>query len=188
MKLLVTFLFIAMLAGCATVKRIESLSNSTSSDITGAIALKPISAISHGKTIRFNIKKGLSPSIRRVNDGKDYYEIIELYGNADSNFNFTISSFCDCLGFRKWAVHPVATLYNANGEVIANESLTNNPMIKNINGKFPSDGNYKLIVVADNSKNGVQIGYAQAYAQGVPIFSLPITIHHEGLVQVQWNK
>jgi ribosomal protein S2 len=82
----------------------------------------------------------------------------------------------------------VAYVFDSAGGLIANEEKIVDPKVKVLKGVFPSDGIYKVVVVADNTNKGKKIGEAIGYLAGLPVFAIAETIHPTGLVQVSWHK
>lgn len=184
-KTIVILSLVAGLAACTTIERAETQASPRNS--RNANVASPIAKVSRGETIKIAINSKRSPAVQRPGGGNDFYEIVEVAGTGAENFSFTISAACDCFGFRKWTIHPVAKLYSADGELVVQTQPSEVVTVKKLSGTFPSSGTYHLHVIADNSMNGKTIQELPAYVQGLPIFTIPMKIHSEGAVRIHWS-
>ena len=115
------------------------------------------------------------------------FEGVGVEGKAGERVAITVISICDCLGFRKWAVYPVAQLLKENGDLVASEKIEN-PKVKNLTGIFPETGRYKILVIADNTNEGKKLGDIAGYIGGLQVLTIPEKVHPTGLMQVNWTK
>jgi hypothetical protein len=187
MKILVSLVLSLTLISCASVKRTDIEATTTYSDVkTAALATKPLIEVKYSDFVNVKISD-ISPSVSGKS-APNKFEVISLAGVKDQAFTVVISSLCDCLGFRKWTVYPVAYMFDSAGGLVANEEKIVDPKVKILKGTFPNDGVYKIVVIADNTNKGKKIGEAIGYLAGVPVFAVAETIHPTGLIQVNWQK
>lgn len=183
--LTIALLLFSILSGCASVKRTEIATDKVYPDVrTAALDTKPIINAKYGDFVNVKIEN-ISPSVNGEKS-PNKFEAIGIDAIKGQPFTVQVSSICDCLGFRKWIVSPVPYLFSQDGELIAQEQIIS-PTLKILKGIFPTDGQYKIIVVADNTHEGKKIGDALGNL-GVVHFSLPEEVHPTGLIQVNWLK
>lgn len=185
-----------LFVGCVPVtdlKRTEGFADKKISEISGAPkVMKPVGALVAGKVVKITLDDKLSPVLAQ--DGVDSrFELLEVTGKKDQPFSMNIVAGCDCLGFAKKSVNPVAYLLDNTGAVVARETPNERPeddtqykMFKTMKGKFPSDGTYFVAVVADyHGARDVRVGDAVGYIGVVPI-KKAIYQYPTGDVYVSW--
>lgn len=149
-------------------------------------ALSPTGTLSPGASTKLVISEKKSPSLKqgRLNNR---FEILEVNGRKGQPFIFTTLAVCDCLGFRKWAVFAAPSLVDQTGQVVAHDKPGYAPEMRTIDGVFPEDGRYYLVVVADRKFEGSEMGQIAATGlTGLPIMGIPLTVHPTGDLIVQW--
>jgi hypothetical protein len=184
-KMLSVAIFSIVLTACASVTRTDVATNKIYPNIKAAVLdTKPLINVTYGEFVNVKIEN-VSPSVSGQKS-LNKFEVVGLDGIKNQPFTIGVNSVCDCLGFKKWAVYPVAYLFDDSGAVIAQEKI-GDPMSKILTGVFPADGHYKVLVIADNTNEGKKIGDAVGY-MGAFKFSLAETVHPTGLIQVNWQK
>lgn len=184
---------IFLLSGCVSMMgntRNKSASVDTYHDISTAVRdISPILEISKGDFKNINIDKDASPKILRE-DRVEYFEVVELTGQENTAFSIVVASLCDCLGFRKWAVLADPFMFGPDGspvEIKKDGTLE----VQTLTGTFPKSGTYKILIIANakylEQRMGSIHGYWD-YSNSASGFTLPLTVHPTGLVQVTWNK
>lgn len=182
-----------LLSGCVSMMgntRNKSASVDTYHDISIAVRdTSPILELSKDDFKNINIDKDASPKIFRE-DRVEYFEIVELIGKENSAFSITVASLCDCLGFRKWAVLADPFMFGPDGSPV-DLKKGGTLEVQTLTGSFPKSGTYKIIIIANtkylDQKMGNINGYWD-YSNSASGFTLPLTVHPTGLVQVAWNK
>lgn len=189
--LMIATLFI--LSGCISMignARNKPVNIDTYHDInTAAKDIPAILELQKDSFENININKDVSPKINR--EGRvEYLEMVQLKGKKDDRFSIVISSLCDCLGFRKWAVLADPFMFSPEGTPI-NLKKEGTLITQNITGTFPQDGTYKLMIIANtkylDQKMGSINGYWD-YSNSASGFSLPLTVYPTGVVQVEWGE
>lgn len=185
-KFLLPLVLISLLSACANVERKESAADKMYKDAkSAAVATQPLMSVQKGKFVNIDITSN-SPSIQGQKK-PNKFEVVSVNGRKDQKFNFIVAALCDCLGFRKWSIAPEAYLFDNNGELVAQET-TLNPIAKSLTGSFPADGEYKVLVVADDTNDGSPIAEVPIQLGLVPVATLPQTVHPTGIVQVYWRQ
>lgn len=197
-RLPLVLLSVLLFAGCAGVpvtdlKRTEGFADKKISAIADAPkVMKPVGVLALGKVVKITLDEKISPVFTQ--DAVDSrFELVELVGKKDQPFSINVVAECDCLGFAKKAVAPVAYLLDSSGAVVAQETPNERPvddvlykMFKTVKGKFPADGSYYLAVVADyHGARSVRVGDAVGYIGFVPI-KKAIYQYPTGLVYIGW--
>lgn len=174
-----------LLIGCTSVKRSEPASKQVYSSVKDvALNVNPIVTVPYGKHVVLNIEDS-SPSIQGKR-APNKVEVVAVEGTADKPFAITVTTRCDCLGFRKYSVYPIASLVDQMGESIGT-SQDIGPKTRVLKGVFPANGLYKVVVIADNTKEGEKLSDVNAYVGGIPIFTIPEVVHPTGKVEVNFQ-
>lgn len=186
-RFLAPVLALSMLSGCASITRSQFAGDQTYTALDAAMkTTSPIGDIKFGDARRIRID-ATSP-LMDTPAQRGRFESVTINGRKGSNYQLTIAGVCDCLGFRKWSVAPKAFLFNDRAELIA-EGTQVNPQIQTLLGKFPEDGIYRILVIADDSRTGERLSSVQG---GVPagavfipnVFTIPVSSHPTGIVSV----
>lgn len=192
-KSLAMLSMLLLLSGCTSMMgntRSKSTDVDTFHNISDAVKnTSPVLDVKKGDFKNINIDAEASPKIER--EGRiEYFEVVELNGVANSNFSITVASLCDCLGFRKWAVLAETFIFAPDGTPIEFKK-DGTPETQILTGKFPKDGKYKILVIADtkylDQTMGTIHGYLD-YTNSASGITLPLTVHPTGLIQVAWDK
>jgi hypothetical protein len=185
--ILATALLMLFLTACASVTRTEGASGEKYDGLAlAAMKSKPLAQLEPGRHVNLKLTE-LSPtvSLGRV-VGK--FEMLGLRGTKDQTFKIHVMALCDCLGFRKWSVSPVVYLLGPRGEVIAKEGVVD-PKTRLLEGAFPADGDYQLLIIADTSALGSRLADVVAYNPNTgSAIVMAETAHATGTVGVRWNK
>jgi hypothetical protein len=197
-RLLLVLTSVLLFAGCAGVpvtdlKRTEGFADKKISDISNAPkVMKPVGALAFGKVVKISLDDKLSPVFTQ--DGVDSrFELLEVIGKKDQPFLINVVAECDCLGFAKKSVAPIAYLLDSTGTVVVHETPNERPeadlmykMFKTLRGKFPADGTYYVAVVADyHGARNVRVGDAVGYIGFIP-FKKAIYQYPTGVVYLGW--
>lgn len=178
--------------GCATIDRSQFDGDKKYDDISAAVEnVKSIGRVVYGDIEKMEIGKD-SPLLKS-RDASGRFELVELSGRAGQTYWITVAAKCDCLGFRKWSIIPKSFLIDKEGNVLS-KGVFASPVVSYVEGRFPRDGEYYLLVVADDSNIGkkvgdISIGVAipgQPFLPGV--FNVAMTAHNTGLVQINWER
>ncbi|MDP1635875.1 MAG: hypothetical protein Q8L69_14490 [Gallionellaceae bacterium] len=199
-KRLVSILTAAfILAGCASVpvtdlKRTDAHGDKRISDIASATkVMKPVGSLAYGKVVKITLDNKMSPILTQ--DAVDSrFELVEVAGKKDQPYTINVVASCDCLGFAKKSVAPVAYLLDAAGVVVAQEVPNERTeddilyrMFKSLKGKFPADGIYYVAVVADyHGGRNIRVGDAVGYIGFIP-FKKAIYQYPTGDVFLGWQ-
>lgn len=174
-KILALFAVLFIVSGCASVARSDYAGDKKYADIQSAMQhTAPLAQLVPGAV--HSVKISTDSPLLDSPSGKGRFERIAIKGRKGESFSFALVGVCDCLGFRKWMVAPYAYLLDASGAVVA-PKMPGQPPI----GKFPADGDYALMVVADSVSNGTNIGYLVG-----GLLTLPLISHPTGIVNVTW--
>jgi hypothetical protein len=120
----------------------------------------PTSPIVLNESHEFELK--ISDSVMTYGEKEKIYTNYKVYNfdlKSNKKYRLTISSICDCFGFKKYIFIPLASILDQNGRTIKMEELPdsfdyrNGPLSLNktwiINNT--ADGNYKLYVASNNT-------------------------------------
>lgn len=174
------------LGGCAsTASRSEASSSQIyTSAKEGAASVKPIVTMQRGQNIHIFIES-TSPQV----DGKrvpNKFEVVGIEGKRGEPYTIVVAPRCDCLGFRKWSVYPVASMLDQNGEPVGTVEQVG-PKNRVLRGTFPQDGVFKLVLIADNTEEGTKLGNVAGFIGGVTVFNIAETVHGTGRVEVNFQ-
>lgn len=192
-KSLAMLSMLLLLSGCTSMMgntRSKSTDVDTFHNIADAVKnTSPVLDVKKGDFRNINIDAEASPKIER--EGRiEYFEIAELNGVRNADFSITVASLCDCLGFRKWAVLADSFIFSPDGTPVEVKK-DGTPEVQILTGKFPKDGKYKILVIANtkylDQKMGTIHGYLD-YTNSASGITLPLTVHPTGLIQVAWDK
>lgn len=174
----------ALLAGCAGIARNEDASTQVFREVrAAALSIKAIGAVERGQSNTLKIGSG-SPSLQSQ-DTAGRFEIVSINGEKQRAFKLSVTGLCDCTGFRKWTVAPLAYLVDGSGNVISRlDSL--GPTVVVLNGTFPYDGVYKLVVVADSTRADAKVGELGVGSGSLilGLIGIPLTAQSTGKVAV----
>lgn len=180
-----------VLSGCAGIVRTDNAGDKKYSDVKAAkLDTKAIGEVNYGDFKNIKISAN-SPSIDSASL-KGRYEVVSVHGEKDKPFEITVAGICDCLGFRKWSIVPFSYLVDETGNTVSTGKFAT-PNVQLLAGTFPADGNYYVLIVADSVSAGKGVGevYAGLMAGGIykpDAFTISMTSHPTGIVQVNWPK
>lgn len=175
----------ASLVACSNVRRTEVPASEKYTDIKSAVKnIKPLSNIEYGKFIRLNIND-LSPSVY-LDDAAGRFEVVGIQGSKNQSFQIVLQSICDCTQFRNVTTSPLVYLLDSMGEVIAKEEIVDY-RTRVLKGAFPSDGDYRVLVIANNKNEGKAVGEGFVYIGGMR-FADPEFIHPTGMIRISWPQ
>ncbi|MGB7293343.1 MAG: hypothetical protein WBD99_14305 [Thermodesulfobacteriota bacterium] len=162
--------------GCAASPQslydsIESVaSNSVANKFSEAIKFGEAEEIVPNEIVEFELGTG-NPVIELGNGHRyrTFYRLFEFTGSAGSMVSFRIKTSCKCISvLRETIVYPVAYILDYNGNVLRSDPrewerkhdfiLTGLSYEGLWGAKIPEDGEYFLLVAADNSFVGVVLG------------------------------
>lgn len=183
-------IFLALtLSACASITRSQFAGDQTYTAFDSA--LKTAGPIGHVKMgDARNIRIDTTSPMLNMPTRHGRFESVTIDGRKGSQYQVTIWAPCDCLGFRKRSVAPLAFLFNDRGDLIA-EGAQTSPQSRFLSGAFPEDGTYRVLVIADDSRTGEKLSSVNLDLPGavyIPdAFSIPVKSHPTGIVQVNYQ-
>jgi len=200
MKLATRLLFVIFglnLVGCASgMKDYNSFvmpNNSIASSTQELLELRPANSLRFNKEQIWNIT--FSDPILKLNNIKSNYRAFSFQGNTTKQFTIEIWSRCDCLGFNKTVMHPIAFIIDNEGEVInkSNVKFASGRMgwtrPANIYGKWigklEKDETYYLIIAADNRSLGKSVGSFEATNYATPYAPIRMSLSHYPIGEIE---
>lgn len=179
-----------LLSSCATTRTKDLSAEIFKDPAKASETVKPLVSVTYKHFVNLRIDDDLSPSLRRPDNGQNYFEVVGLEGKKDQPFHLAIYAICDCLGFSKTAILPDGLLYDTQGHLIARSKRSKkDPRMTELRGTFPKTGPYHLLVIADSTHEDEKIGHVVDYSNIVTgLFPPSIEISTEGKAQVAWKK
>ncbi|MDR2837203.1 MAG: hypothetical protein LBV49_01325 [Azonexus sp.] len=187
---IITLIFLILLSGCAT-SRSNYLGGKEVRNMESAVSdIEPLKKIELGKSIKIQISE--SSPILITENIRGRFETFELSGTKDKDYHISVAAICDCIGFRKHSIAPAAYLLDKDGAILSSGNTTGTTF-QILLGKFPENGKYYFLVVADNRFDGERVGsLAGPMTIGrlpVPVdFSFPLTGQTTGSAFIHWEK
>jgi len=186
-KFIIMVSSIALLTGCASSspstlysllsKSSEKIALANVEVIKNTTAI-PLPSKVHGFSLeRESFEITSRDSLIDFGDYKSNYKLFSFQMNKGDVFRIEVISFCDCLGFDKRILVPVAYVFNENGEKIdhriVSAGATSGVAIVDVNieAKAPLNGKYYLLVAANNSKPGRVVGGELLLPDGRPLIT-----------------
>jgi len=168
-------LILSLFAGCAASPKgvYKSLSsadrNSVAYTFADAINFANPIEITNAEKFEFKLEEG-DPVIE-LDHGRpfrSYYKLIKFDGNGGQTFSFKITSLCQCYTvFRETIIYPIAFILDSEGDVLSSipikwkrkhDFLLTGLEIEGLwEAELPEDGNYFLLIAADNSYVGLTL-------------------------------
>lgn len=194
MKKIFTILaFISFVSGCASVAtRTDNASDKKYTSVQAAVQeTTALTNLIKGKTKGIQIKSESPYMLSNETSGR--FEVVQLQGTKDEPFTIIANAKCDCWGFRKWSVMPIIYVTDNSGNVIV-KNATPGSSVNVIQGTFPQDGKYSVLIGADEKSEGRVARTEQAsiaFANGIYIpnaFTVAIKSHPTGDVDVTWAQ
>lgn len=239
LKIIVAVIIALLMASCTVTRKTEVTTAKIYTDIQSAsLATEPVVSVTYKGFVRINI--GDNAPLITGEKSPNKFGVIGVTGKKNEDFTIVVRAECDCtpppltfdfnsylntLNFKERAVSPIAYLLNTDGEVVAQGQTTNIRAILGLpektlkgelpvlllKGKFPSDAQYKVIVIADNTNSGMKIAEIVKSGNGagaggltgaiiftaldmliemdlIPWPTTPVVAHPTGLIWVQWIK
>jgi len=135
------------LTGCSTVSRNEPADNKLYLTVQDAASgVKPITSLVYGRFVNVKISD-FSPALS-IGKSSNRYEVASVNGKEKQPFSISVTSICDCLGFNKWQISPIAYLTTSTGEIVASSPIQGS-VIAPLSGVFPKSAEYRVVVIAN---------------------------------------
>ncbi len=193
MKLAARLLFVIFglnLVGCASgMKDYNTFvlpNSSIASSTQELLKLKPANSLRFNKEQIWDIT--FNDPIMELNNIKSNYRAFSFEGNISKQFTIEIWSRCDCLGFNKTIMHPMAFIIDGDGEVVNQSNIKfasgrmgwSRPanVYGKWTGKVEKDETYYLIIAADNRSLGKSVGSVDATNYAAPHAPIRISLSH----------
>ncbi len=200
MKLATRLLFVIFglnLVGCASgMKDYNTFvlpNNSIASNTQELLELKPAKRLKLNEEQIWDIT--FRDPILELNNIKSNYRAFSFSGNDTKQFTLEIWSRCDCLGFNKTVMHPLAFIINGNGEVLRDSQIKfgsgrmgwTRPanLYGKWTGRFDKKETYYLIVAADNRSLGKSVGSFDATNYATPYAPIRMSLTHYPIGEIE---
>ncbi len=195
------FLFVSytLLAGCQSTakKDYSQLLNSNNVALTNSEAIDNSTAIALNSSKPTETKITLKDSVIQFGKYRSNYKLFEFNGIKSAAYSIELRSLCDCLGFSKTVLYPVAYIIDDKGAIINDKPTQlgqgsmgfSYPMnIHGIwSGTFPKTSKYYFLVAADNRdlESAVADVNAQMVSAPYASFSVPMTRDVKGELEIK---
>lgn len=187
-----------LLTGCQSTAKKDygQLLNSNKVAFTNSEAIENSKAIILNPSSETEAKITLDDSVIQFGKYRSNYKVFEFQGDKGREYAIELRSLCDCLGFSKTVLYPIAYIIDNEGNVINDKPVHigqgsmgfSYPM--NIHGKwsgtFSKTGKYYFLVAADNrnlESSVADVNVQMASAPYAPI-SVPMTSDVKGEVEI----
>lgn len=189
-RITVLIALVVLLSSCATTRTKDLSAEIFNDPAKASVTIQPLVNVPYAHFVNLRIDDDLSPSLRRSDNGQNYFEVVGLEGKKDQPFHLAIYAICDCLGFSKTSILPDGLLYDAQGHLIARSTRSaKDPRMTELRGTFTETGSYHLLVIADSTHEDEKIGKVLDYTTlFTTLFPPSIKISTEGKAQVAWIK
>lgn len=185
---------VLFLAGCATEYRREVSASDLSFDsVESAVkGVGPIGVLTQEGRINIKVDRRKSPVIT-LDGVKSGFEIVAVEGKKGQDYHLNVTSICDCLGFRKLILYPVGHLLDAKGATLSTGRVYYigglGPIEMQLNGRFPADGTYYLMIAANNANPGETVRKNTLLVMPF-LIPLPMLLksYPEGELFISWGK
>jgi hypothetical protein len=162
-----------------------------------------IEAIENSAAITLNPSKpteakvALNDSVIQFGKYRSNYKLFEFDGVKGSAYTIELRSLCDCLGFSKTVLYPVAYIIDDEGTIINDKPVQlgqgsmgfSYPMnIHGIwSGSFPKTSKYYFLVAADNRNLESAVADVNAQMVSAPYasISVPMTSDVKGELEIK---
>ncbi len=193
------FLASTLLVGCQSTakKDYSQLLNSNKVALTNSEAIQNATAITLNPAKPTETKISLNDSVIQFGKYRSNYKLFEFDGVKGSDYTLELRSLCDCLGFSKTVLYPVAYIIDNEGNIINDKPVQlgqgsmgfSYPMnIHGIwSGAFPKTSKYYFLVAADNRNLESAIADVNAQMVSAPYaaISVPMTSDVQGKLEIQ---
>jgi hypothetical protein len=170
---------------------------------TNKVALTNIQAIENSEAIVLDSSKptetkiALNDSVIQFGKYRSNYKLFEFDGVKGDAYAIELRSLCDCLGFSKTVLYPVAYVIDDEGTIINDKPVKlgqgsmgfSYPMnIHGIwSGSFPKTKKYYFLVAADNRNLESSVANVNAQMVSAPYasISVPMTCDVKGELEIK---
>lgn len=189
----------SLLVGCqSTAKKDYShLLNSNKVALTNSEAIQNSTAITLNPSKPTEAKVALNDSVIQFGKYRSNYKLFEFDGVKGNTYTIELRSLCDCLGFSKTVLYPVAYIIDDEGAIINDKPVQlgqgsmgfSYPM--NIHGiwtgSFPETSKYYFLVAADNRNSDSAVADVNAQMVSAPYasISVPMTSDVKGELEIK---
>jgi hypothetical protein len=195
----VLFVSYTLLVGCQSTakKDYSQLLNSNNVALTNSEAIDNSTAITLNSSKPTETKITLKDSVIQFGKYRSNYKLFEFNGIKSAAYSIELRSLCDCLGFSKTVLYPVAYIIDDKGAIINDKPAQLGqgfmgflyPMnIHGIwSGTFPKTSKYYFLVAADNRdlESAVADVNTQMVSAPYASFSVPMTSDVKGELEIK---
>ncbi|MBO9492428.1 hypothetical protein J7384_18850 [Endozoicomonas sp. G2_1] len=189
----------ALLVGCQSTAKKDygQLLNSNKVALTNGEAIENSTAIILNPSKPTEAKVTLNDSIIQFGKYRSNYKLFEFDGTKGSVYTIELRSLCDCLGFSKTVLYPVAYIIDDEGTIINDKPVKlgqgsmgfSYPMnIHGIwSGTLPKTSKYYFLVAADNRNLETNVADVNAQMASAPYasISVPMTSDVKGELEIK---
>jgi len=193
------FLASTILTGCQSTAKKDygQLLNSNKVAFTNNEAIENSTAITLSPSKPIEAKIALNDSIIQFGKYRSNYKLFEFEGIKGKGYTVELRSLCDCLGFSKTVLYPVAYIIDNEGTIINDKPVQlgqgsmgfSYPMnIHGIwSGSFPKTSKYYFLVAADNRNLESTVADVNAQMVSAPYasISVPMTSDVQGKLEIK---
>jgi len=193
------FVACTLLAGCQSTakKDYSQLLNSNKVALTNIEAIENSAAITLNPSKSTKAKIAINDSVIQFGKYRSNYKLFEFDGIKGGSYSIELRSLCDCLGFSKTVLYPVAYIIDEEGVIINDKPMQlgqgsmgfSYPMnIHGIwSGSFPKTSKYYFLVAADNRNLESTVANVNAQMMSAPYASIsaPMTSDVKGELEIK---
>lgn len=193
------FLASTLIAGCQSTAKKDygQLLSSNKVAFTNNEAIEHATAITLDPSKPIEAKIELNDSVIQFGKYRSNYKLFEFDGVKSGDYTIELRSLCDCLGFSKTVLYPVAYIIDNEGTIINDKPVQlgqgsmgfSYPM--NIHGvwsgSFPKTSKYYFLVAADNRNLESAVADVNAQMVSAPYasISVPMTSDVKGELEIK---
>lgn len=182
---------ILLLGGCASIVRSQSAANQTYSSVQ-SIDAKRLSIGEIEQGAGRNLRISLESPFLNSDQAEGRFEVVTLSGKKGDEYSISLTSLCDCLGFKKWVVVPRPFLQDGHGQIIGQWRHVNQD-VQRSTGVFQENGPYYLLIVADSTSEGKKVGDIYGSIAGGGLLSgfvldMSEVSHPTGIVRIDYEE
>jgi hypothetical protein len=182
------FVACTLLAGCqSTAKKDYSLLlNSDKVALTNIEAIENSAAITLNTSKSTEAKIAINDSVIQFGKYRSNYKLFEFDGIKGDSYSIELRSLCNCLGFNKTVLYPVAYIIDEEGDVINDKptqfrqgsmGFSYPTNIHGIwSGSFPKTSKYYFLVAADNRNLESTVADVNAHMMSAPYAPISVTM------------
>lgn len=179
LRLVIVAIVFGLIAGCATspkqaymaTQKISQFSKYGEKEVVSNAEKIPLPTTIHGISFSrksFEIVK--EDPVIDFGDYKSHYKLFNFKANKGETFRISIMSLCDCLGFRKFILVPNVYVADSDGNFIETKITKSTSSLSSVelilDGQAAYNGEYHLVIAANNSSPGQNVAAGQAMANG----------------------